>query len=158
MKAYRHCVRVLIFKDNKVLLCTRKDGKEIQNYEFPGGGIETNDSFEESVIKECLEEVGIRVNNVQEINLTIVHDIKDLEYTSTEKYLGNINNYARCDFVEEDKSVYNIERDALPYEWLSVSAAIKKILDGPVCVFNKDLIEALYIVLKQENMKSLNNW
>lgn len=159
MKTFRHCVRVIILKENKVLLCKRYDKNKLQNYEFPGGGIEKKDSFEESVIKECLEEVGIKVKNIKELNLSIVHDIQDLMYIDKEKYAGNINDWVVCEFEKIDKSVYNIERDALPADWVTIDEAIGLIENGPYSVFNKDCLEALCLTKRLLNQNMLlNKW
>ncbi|KKR54520.1 MAG: MutT/nudix family phosphohydrolase [Parcubacteria group bacterium GW2011_GWA2_40_23] len=54
-------VRAIIIRDNKVLFIHRiKENEEY--WVFPGGGVEESDeSFEGALIRECTEELGIKV-------------------------------------------------------------------------------------------------
>ena len=53
----------IILKDNKVLACLRGEGKEHANeWEFPGGKVEENETEEECLIRELKEELHIEIN------------------------------------------------------------------------------------------------
>jgi ADP-ribose pyrophosphatase YjhB (NUDIX family) len=56
----RNSVKALIIHDNK-LLCIRKSDKEGSYYILPGGGQEKNETFIETVKRECLEELGAKI-------------------------------------------------------------------------------------------------
>ena len=56
----RNAVRALILKDDKVLML-RKETKEGSHFALPGGGQETGESLEETLQRECLEEIGTSV-------------------------------------------------------------------------------------------------
>ncbi len=53
---FRPSVYGLLIKNNKVLLVPQWDG-----YDFPGGGIESHESIEEALLRECWEETGLEV-------------------------------------------------------------------------------------------------
>jgi len=57
----RNTVRALILQDNNVLLL-RKDGYEGgQRFALPGGGQDLGETLEQALNRECLEEIGTRV-------------------------------------------------------------------------------------------------
>jgi len=50
----------IIYRDGKLLLCQRPEGKRCELlWEFPGGKIERNETPEECLVRECREELGI---------------------------------------------------------------------------------------------------
>lgn len=53
---FRPSVYGLLIKEDKVLLLPQWDG-----YDFPGGGINTNESIEEALLREYWEETGLEV-------------------------------------------------------------------------------------------------
>jgi 8-oxo-dGTP diphosphatase len=58
-------IGVMIFKDGKVLLGTRKGSHGKGEHAFPGGHMEYMESFEETAKREVLEEAGIEIENVR---------------------------------------------------------------------------------------------
>jgi 8-oxo-dGTP diphosphatase len=56
----------IIFKDDKIFISRRKPSKLLGGYwEFPGGKIENNESNEESLKRELIEELQMEVDNVE---------------------------------------------------------------------------------------------
>lgn len=58
-------VRGIVIKNGKVLLIKRvrfEENKENVYYVFPGGGLEDNETLEQGVKREVLEELGINVS------------------------------------------------------------------------------------------------
>ncbi|MFA4977167.1 MAG: NUDIX domain-containing protein [Sphingobacterium sp.] len=52
----------IIFKDDLVLICRRKPEKSLGGYwEFPGGKVEDGESNEESLLRELIEELNLKV-------------------------------------------------------------------------------------------------
>ncbi|QQT32822.1 (deoxy)nucleoside triphosphate pyrophosphohydrolase [Sphingobacterium multivorum] len=52
----------IIFKDDLVLICRRKAEKSLGGYwEFPGGKVEDGESDEESLLRELIEELNLKV-------------------------------------------------------------------------------------------------
>jgi len=54
---YRVAARVLIIKDNKILLVKESDGGSW--WAFPGGGVDHGESIETSLTREVEEELGV---------------------------------------------------------------------------------------------------
>lgn len=60
MKKHLDVVAALIEKDDKVLLCQRNDHDAFGGlWEFPGGKLESNETYQEGVAREMKEELGI---------------------------------------------------------------------------------------------------
>lgn len=56
----------IIFDNDRFLICQRPKGKNCELlWEFPGGKIEESETGESCVIRECQEELGIIVGDVQ---------------------------------------------------------------------------------------------
>lgn len=53
-------VRSVIIKDNKVLLIKRTKKDSIY-WVIPGGGVEKNETNEEALMRECEEELGVKI-------------------------------------------------------------------------------------------------
>lgn len=64
------CRAIIIFQNSLMVMYREKADKVY--YTFPGGGREENESKEECIIRECLEEFGIRVKP-----LTIIYEYED---------------------------------------------------------------------------------
>jgi len=68
---YRKAVRAVVFdNENKVALL---HVTKLNYYKLPGGGVEGAESDEESLKRECLEEIGCRVEIVSEIGRVLEH-------------------------------------------------------------------------------------
>ncbi|RIA65009.1 NUDIX domain-containing protein [Anaeroplasma bactoclasticum] len=91
--ASRPSARAIIIKDNKVYMI---HNKKYDFYEFPGGGIEEDESMKDALIRETKEEAGliIKVDSIKEFGY--VHrankDIYDNEVTFVQD-----NYYYLCD-------------------------------------------------------------
>jgi 8-oxo-dGTP diphosphatase len=68
---------------NKFLVSQRPLSKIFANFwEFPGGKLENNESFQNAIIRELKEELGIIVNKKNLINLDVItHAYKKNEIT-----------------------------------------------------------------------------
>ncbi|WP_367209128.1 (deoxy)nucleoside triphosphate pyrophosphohydrolase [Sphingobacterium sp. R2] len=63
----------IIFKDDLVLICRRKPEKSLGGYwEFPGGKVEDGESYEESLLRELIEELNLKVEIIEHF-FDIVH-------------------------------------------------------------------------------------
>jgi len=97
----------IIFKDGKVLICRRKPEKSLGGYwEFPGGKIEDGESNEESLNRELLEELGMKVD-VKNYFRTNIH--------TYEKFTIELIAY-KCHFIHANYKL----TDHDTYKWVSV--------------------------------------
>jgi 8-oxo-dGTP pyrophosphatase MutT (NUDIX family) len=68
---YRKAVRAVVFDDeNKVALI---NVVKYNYYKLPGGGVEESEQDEDALQRECLEEIGCRVEIVSEIGRVLEH-------------------------------------------------------------------------------------
>lgn len=73
----------VIFFENLVLCVQRPKNKFhyiSEKYEFPGGKIEKNETKEEALHRELLEELDVSIN-IKSFFLTVVHEYPDFELT-----------------------------------------------------------------------------
>ena len=97
----------LIFNDEKILICRRKEGKSLAGFwEFPGGKVERNESDNDALVRELLEELDMDVN-VHEHFTTVEHQSETLSIE-----LVAIN----CTFVRSSFTLTDHDR----YEWIGV--------------------------------------
>ena len=143
-------MRIIIVKDNQILLGKKFISGKFVYYEFPGGGVEEGDTFEDTVVKECLEEVGILVNNVRSLGVQNQYEVDYPKPERAKLYRGGQDNYFTCDYVKQDKRLYNADNDTLPYIWVTINKAIKLINEGPESRFNPARLEAIGKLSKAE--------
>ena len=71
-------VAALIVKDHRFLICQRPAHKARgMLWEFVGGKVEQGETLPQALIRECLEELGIRVTP-QEIFMQLMHTYPDI--------------------------------------------------------------------------------
>ena len=71
-------VAALIWKDNTFMICQRPAHKARGLlWEFVGGKVEAGESLEQALIRECLEELNIRLS-VGDVFMDVVHAYPDL--------------------------------------------------------------------------------
>ena len=120
---YRDSVRAIILKNNKILLVYSEESKE---YKFPGGGINEHEIRHIALRREVLEEVGKKVNSVNE-PLGYVDQMYNDIYDDR-KYFFLRSFYYFCSVLDED-----FEQDLDIYEqnlrfvprWVEIDEAIR---------------------------------
>jgi len=64
----------IILCNDKVLICRRKPEKSLGGYwEFPGGKVEDGESYEESLLRELIEELNLKVEIKEHFFDTVHH-------------------------------------------------------------------------------------
>jgi len=141
----RYRVEVIIKKDDKILLSVVPPYPPVvtkQYYGLPGGGIETGDKTTETVQKECMEELGIKVKNIKQIKLQPfiqLHKEAFQKKTGSEKidsrgqeYSGYHTTYYVADYDKIDKSQYGKDDDEMKYQLFSYDEALKILKDQSI--------------------------
>lgn len=145
----RLVVRVVIFRGDKVCLCRKMQDGKLVALNFPGGGVETGtdmNAMVHAVEMEALEEVGIKVKNIQALGIN--YPAKHPMGAKREHlFSGTDNHYFRADYDGEDHRLLNKEGDAMSYDWVAVKEAIRRIKSGPESQFNEIRLRALNAVL-----------
>lgn len=71
-------VAALIRKDNKFMIFQRPESKtRAYQWEFVGGKVETGETLEEALVRECREEIGVTVR-VGDVFAEVDHEYPDI--------------------------------------------------------------------------------
>lgn len=69
----------IIIKEGQIFICRRKSGKSLAGYwEFPGGKVEPNEDFKDSLTRELQEELGMSVDVGKHFK-SIVHSYENFD-------------------------------------------------------------------------------
>jgi 8-oxo-dGTP diphosphatase len=92
----RKRVAAIIINDSKILLIKRVK-PNIEYYTFPGGGIENNETFEQTLKREVKEELSLEISEWKPL-FEINHDLEDLTgklpKIDQQEYFFLINKYS----------------------------------------------------------------
>ncbi len=99
-------VSVCILKKNKKILFTKRPTQKYYGdyWEFPGGKLEKKETFEEAIKRELFEELGIRIDIKNLVNLDIINHTYDkktfiiMSVFYLKKWTGKIRNKDTKDF------------------------------------------------------------
>lgn len=89
----RNSARCITFKNGKIAMV---HSLKYDYYKFPGGGIEAGESKEEAVIRETLEEAGLKVIPETIKEFGYVHRIQKSKYPDADYFVQD-NYYYLCD-------------------------------------------------------------
>lgn len=161
-RGYRPCVRVIVIKDDKILLGKKIIGGEFVGYEFPGGGIENHASHENTVVRECLEELGMLVTDVRPLHITFRYDVNYPNPERAKLYKGGIDHWYQATFIKTDNSVKGADGDVLPVTWEYPDDAAEIIKHGPKSKYSPSRLKAISIVSKymkaRDKRNKANSW
>ena len=117
----RLAVRAVIFNEDKILMAHLRKTDE---YKFPGGGRKENETAEEALKREVLEEVGYNVIEIGE-KIGIITEY-DTAKEGNEYYFKMISEYyiAKVDYVQLEQNLEENEKELL-FEpcWVDIKEA-----------------------------------
>lgn len=92
-----------LFKDGKVLIVKRSEAEEFlrEHYELPGGGAEKGESPEEAVVREFMEETGLRVKPSKLVHEFLWKTDKGYDVTDQTYILESLDQYAEVKLSSE---------------------------------------------------------
>lgn len=122
----------LVIKDNKILLIKKKGGPYDGKLDLPGGTIEFEESIEDALKRELLEEVGIEIldyNLFDVISTNIKWIYKDeLVETKHIAILYLINDYKND--IKENIEITEINDDSMGAEYFDIDKLTKEQLSN----------------------------
>lgn len=122
----------LVIKDNKILLIKKKGGPYDGKLDLPGGTIEFDESIEDALKRELLEEVGIEIldyNLFDVISTNIKWIYKDeLVETKHIAILYLINDYKND--IKENIEITEINDDSMGSEYFDIDKLTKEQLSN----------------------------
>lgn len=115
----RNSVKALIIENDK-LLCIRKTDEQGVYYILPGGGQEKNETFIETVKRECLEEIGaeVEVEKLMYIREYIAKNHEFSEYDDNHQ----VEYMFRCNLLSQpnEEKATNIDDGQNGIAWISI--------------------------------------
>lgn len=119
----RHTVKGIAMKGNLILLLESNRG----DYTFPGGGIESGESHQETLFREVTEETGYICNVIGQ-NIGRV-DLRRRDKYEEDKMYELISHYYLFD-VTSSKQAVQLTKDEKVYElkpvWIELEEAIRR--------------------------------
>jgi 8-oxo-dGTP diphosphatase len=108
----------IVLKDGKVLVSRQTNG-----YDLPGGGFEADETAEQAVVREVLEETGVQSKVVRRASPPITTYFKRTHKDGT--CIESEMHYFVCAYVGGEISTKGFDENekeyGLPAEWLDVS-------------------------------------
>ncbi|WP_106769379.1 NUDIX domain-containing protein [Paenibacillus faecalis] len=140
MKPIRNSAKAVIIQNERVLL-TKNVDRDGVFYLFPGGGQEKYEELKDAVVRECLEEIGSRVE-VKDIMFIREYIGKNHQFTQWDSDIHQVEFYFECELATEDEvfNGHNPDEYQIGVEWIELSrlneiriypdALVKPLMEG----------------------------
>lgn len=121
MKPIRNSAKAVIIQNERVLL-TKNIDQEGFYYLFPGGGQEKFEELKDAVVRECIEEIGCRVE-VKDIIFIREYIGKNHQFADSDADIHQVEFYFECvmDSQEEVSNGHNPDETQVGVEWIELS-------------------------------------
>ena len=113
-------VRVIVYRDDgKILLARGRFSR--QEWALPGGGVNRNESYEQAVVREVSEEIGLKIHNLRYLGKANSHE--SYAKFSVRVFAAHASDYdIKCNFEIMESRWFN--RDYLPKEYTLLTNAL----------------------------------
>ena len=140
----RNSAKAVIVKDNKIVLIKKQDDEGFF-YIFPGGGQDKGETLEDTVIRECIEELDAAVK-VHELIHIREYIGENHEFAHFDKDVHQIEFYFMCSIVRENVNgaPTQPDTDQIGVEWIPLTDLHKS------RVYPKAIVEVLQRAEKTE--------
>jgi ADP-ribose pyrophosphatase YjhB (NUDIX family) len=120
MKPIRNAAKAIIIERNQVLLIKNRNEEEGIYFSFPGGGQEYGEQLSDTIIRECLEEIGEEIEVGQ---LMYVREYIGENHASEAWHMDmhQVEFYFRCTLTAGSKAVLNAsspDSEQIGVEWV----------------------------------------
>ncbi|EZH65273.1 NUDIX hydrolase [Bacillaceae bacterium JMAK1] len=112
----RNSAKAMIIQDDYVLL-TKNEDHDGYFYLFPGGGQEHGETLQQTLIRECREEVGKKVD-VQDLRHLREYIGKHHEHASFDADVHQIEFYFACSIIGDEEKPSNPDSHQIGIEWI----------------------------------------
>ena len=113
-------VRVIVYRDDGRSLLVRSRFSR-QEWALPGGGVKHNESYEQAAARETLEEIGLKIDNLQYLGKANSHE--SYAKFSVRVFAAHASDYGiKCNF--EIMEARWLSRDYLPKEYTLLTNAL----------------------------------
>ena len=109
-------VRVIVYRDDGDILLV-KNRFSRQKWALPGGGVKHNESYEQAAVREVLEEIGLKIHNLQYLGKANSHE--SYAKFSVRVFVAHASDYdIRCNFEMMEARWLNM--NYLPEEYYAL--------------------------------------
>ncbi|MBS4200794.1 NUDIX domain-containing protein [Bacillus sp. FJAT-49732] len=118
----RNSVKAIIIKEEKILLTKNRD-HEGDFYLCPGGGQEHGETFHETLLRECMEEIGNKVE-IGELSHIREYIGKNHEHSAIDVNVHQVEYYFACQLYETERMSFhpsNPDQHQIGIEWIPVN-------------------------------------
>ena len=113
-------VRVIVYRDDGDILLV-KNRFSRQKWALPGGGVKHNESYEQAAVREVLEEIGLKIHNLQYLGKANSHE--SYAKFSVRVFAAHASDYdIKCNFEIMEARWFS--RDYLPKEYTLLTNAL----------------------------------
>ena len=120
MTGIRNSAKAIIIEDDRILL-TRNKNENGTFYLLPGGGQRHGESLSEALVRECLEEAGVRVS-VGDLLLVRDYISDHHEFAEEDANVHQVEFMFRCSIAAGEVGVGSIPDEwQIGVEWVPVS-------------------------------------
>ena len=131
---YRKGVSALIINNNNEFLLVNLNSFEDQFFAIPGGGVEEDESLEDAVYREIMEELGIKVESLELIgkdDAPLKYSFKNPKIKNGIEIIGSERYFFGFRFIGDESEIRLQEDEVRVYKWVKFSDLDKYLLfDG----------------------------
>ncbi|UYZ23987.1 NUDIX domain-containing protein [Mesobacillus jeotgali] len=116
----RNSAKAIIIREDKVLL-TKNQDEDGYFYLFPGGGQEHGETIHQTLIRECIEEIGQQIEIGQLLHIR-EYIGKNHEYSAVDFNIHQVEYYFNCKVITENhQKPTNPDSLQVGIEWILIN-------------------------------------
>lgn len=131
-------------------------GKDMRS--VPGGGIDKGSTREEACKQECLEEIGVIIEDPTSLGVDMKYEVESPNPERRKIYRGGHDYWFVARYVGKDETLRGSEGDSQSYTWVSIDTWRKNWTDGnDLKAFKEiglDAMDAAEKVIKQKRKRN----